>query len=267
MKSSDSAELIIVGTLHRRHNTAKCYTPEALREILLALRPHLFCTETEAQHIGEDGFCKALEGDLESVVDKWPDGVALEQASRELGVRQISFEREGRDQGYRETRYFERRDRANAQLQRLLSQLAAVDPMCVECKVAEILDRAEQCQLLLDQTAGPEIINSEAFDNVVRIKHSFPVTLLPLLAKHEGHEEMLADWQFIFDEWEERNTIMADNLTRICGEHPGKRLVVVTGCEHRFALRDRLAGRPGVVLKEFWEVLEARRGPCHGSPA
>jgi hypothetical protein len=260
MESPDSAELIIVGGLHGRHNTVKRYTPEALREILLALRPHRFCVETEPQHIGDDGYARPV-ADLEAERARMPDGVVLDEVSRQLQIRLIPFEWEGWGKRLRETGHWKRQARANAQLQRLLSQLAAVNPACVECKVAEMLDRAEQCQLLLDQNAGPEIINSEVFDNVVRIKYSFPLTLLPLLAKHEGHEEMLADWRFIFDEWEERNTIMAENLTRICGEHPGKRLVVATGCEHRFALRDRLAGRPGIELREFWEVLGAGWSP------
>jgi len=263
---SEATELIVIGTLHSRHNTAKHYTPEALREILLALRPHRFCVETEPQHIGDDGYARPA-ADLEAERTRMPDGVVLVEVSRQLRTTLIPFEWEGYGKRLRETRYFERQERAKTQLEQFLSQLAAVNPACLECKVAEMLDRAEQSQLLLDQNAGPEIINSEAFDNVIRIKHSFPLTLLPLLAKHEGNEEMLADWRFIFDEWEKRNTTMADNLTRICGEHPGKRLVVVTGCEHRFALRDRLTGRPGIVLKEFWEVLGAGWSPYHGSPA
>ena len=260
MKIAEPTELIIVGTLHGRHNTAKLYTPEALRRILLALRPHRFCVEAEPQHISDDGYCRPV-ADVESERARMPEGVVLDEVSRQLGIKLIAFDREGLSKGYRETRYFERRDRANAQLRQCLDELAAVDAACVECKVAELLDRAEKCQFLLDQNAGPEIINSEAFDNVVRIKYAFGVTLLPLLAKHRGYEEMLADWRFIFDEWEERNTIMADNLTRVCGEHPGKRLAVVTGCEHRFALRDRLAGRPGILLREFWQVLDAGRSP------
>lgn len=260
MNSPDPTELIIMGTLHSRHNTAKYYTPEALRQILLALRPALFCTEAEAWVLGDDGYVKP-ELKWSSNKDKWPDGTALDEAARALGIRQVSFEREGRDQRYRETCYFERTERAYAEYQKLISELASADPMCVECKIAEMLARAEECQLLLNQNATPEVINSEAFDHVIRIKHSLEVTLLPLLAKHEGHEEMLADWRFLFEEWEERNTIMADNLTRICSGFPGQRLVVVTGCEHRYALRDRLNGRPGIVLKEFWEVLEVGWSP------
>ena len=255
MNSPGPIELIIIGTLHSRHNTAKRYMPEALRQILLALRPHLICTETEARHIGDDGYYK-LDLEPESLMDKWPDGVVPDQVARQLGIRQVSFERDGRDQRYRETRYFEREERAYAQFQELVSQLASSDPMCVEYKIAEMLDRAEKCQLLLDQSAGPEIINSEAFDHVIRIKHSCSATLLPLLTKYGGYEEMIADLRFYWEEWEDRNTIMADNLTRICGEHPGQRLVAVTGCEHRYALRDRLAGRPGIALREFWEVLD-----------
>jgi hypothetical protein len=36
--------------------------------------------------------------------------------------------------------------------------------------------------------------------------------------------------------------------------YPGKRLVVLTGYEHRYRLRELLAQQKGVSVKEFWEV-------------
>lgn len=220
MSPSDPTQLIAIGALHRGHNTAKHYTPEALRQILLALRPHWFCVEAEPQHIGDDGYARPVP-DLESARARMPEGVVLDEVSRQLGIRLLPFDREGLSEGYRETRYFERRENACTQYDELIKRLTLSDPLCVECKIAEMVDRAEQCQLLLSQNAGPEIINSEAFDHVVRIKHSFSTTLLPLLAYRAGMGEMVADFRFVSDEWEERNAIMADNLTRICREHPG----------------------------------------------
>jgi hypothetical protein len=258
MTSSGPAELIIIGTLHGGHNTARHYTPEALLRILLALRPHRFCAEAEGHHIGEDGYARP-PADPEAERVWMPDGWALEEASRELQVRLLPFEWEGYGKRLRETRLIERSDTATAQFEQLLAELTATDPACLECQLAQIVERADQCQTILGQHAAPETINSDAFDHVVRIKHSFPNTLLPLLAKRDDHEkyaEMVAGFRFIFEDWQERNDAMASNLARICAERPGRRLVVVTGAEHRYALRDRLAGRAGVVLKEFWEVLE-----------
>ena len=98
---------IIIDAMHSHHNTARRYTPEALRQILLALRPHSICTETEAQHIGDDGYCK-LDVELDrsrQVPRRCRVGAG---GPGQLGIRQVSFEREGRDQRYRETRYLER---------------------------------------------------------------------------------------------------------------------------------------------------------------
>jgi hypothetical protein len=52
---------------------------------------------------------------------------------------------------------------------------------------------------------------------------------------------------------------MADNIMRIAAQFPGKRLVVGVGAEHRYMLRDLLAGKPGIILKEFWEVMPDSR--------
>jgi hypothetical protein len=250
VSSSSPTELILIGTLHAGHNTAKRYTPEALRQILLALRPHRFCVEGEPEEIAGDGYAR-IPANLEAERARMPEGVVLGEVSRQLGIRWLPFDREGHHHAaYREEK--ERMGRANSELEQLLHELAAADPTCAECGVFAMVERAEQSQVLLGQNAAPDIVNSDAYDNAVRIKHSlFTTTLLPLLAKHEGHAQMLADWRFVFDAWEERNTIMANNLTRICDEYPGERLVVVTGAEHRYALRDRLAGQPGIALKEF----------------
>ena len=47
---------------------------------------------------------------------------------------------------------------------------------------------------------------------------------------------------------------MADNVATWARQSRGKRIVVVTGVEHRHFLRDLLRDRTGLVLKEYWQL-------------
>lgn len=105
------------------------------------------------------------------------------------------------------------------------------------------------------------MINSIGFDEIVRIKHSVWYRIMPsILAEYPGYESVAEDWAFLGREWDERNSIMADNIMKASGEYPGRRLVAVVGCEHRYILRDLLLERDGVLLKEFWEILALSKG-------
>ncbi|NIM06295.1 MAG: hypothetical protein GTO55_07910, partial [Armatimonadetes bacterium] len=69
-----------------------------------------------------------------------------------------------------------------------------------------------------------------------------------------GYEEIAVYIREHADEWNKRNGHMADNIARIASQFPGKRIVVITGAEHRYILRDLLSEKPNIVLKEFWEA-------------
>ena len=100
----------------------------------------------------------------------------------------------------------------------------------------------------------PEAINSDAFDLTINIKHTVFYEIAPqILARYNGYETAASDFTFLAEQWKERNEIMAKNIINAAKENPGKRLVVVTGCEHRYILRDLLAKEQSIELKEYWE--------------
>jgi hypothetical protein len=47
---------------------------------------------------------------------------------------------------------------------------------------------------------------------------------------------------------------MVQNILKAAQAYPGKRLCVLTGCEHRYILRDLLKDIPSIEVKEYWEL-------------
>jgi hypothetical protein len=110
---------------------------------------------------------------------------------------------------------------------------------------------------------APEIINSEAHDSIVRIKHSFWYDIVPtILEKYPEYETLINEDHFFRDQWRQRNRIMADNIIKAAKQYTGKRLVVVTGATHRYILRDLLKDEKSIELKEYWQIIE----PDHQKP-
>jgi hypothetical protein len=129
------------------------------------------------------------------------------------------------------------------------------DPNSLDIKIAHLMSYAGQAEDQLFMNSGPEIINSETHDSVIRIKHSLWHDIMPAIwKKYPGWETLVDDSCFEKQQWEDRNRIMVNNIVKAAKEYAGKRLVVVTGATHRYILRDLLKNEPAVELKEYWEI-------------
>ncbi len=177
------------------------------------------------------------------------------EAARILGVQQLPFEWEGRDEFYRKTRYFERQGLSSKRCTDWMEARAETHPGSLELAVAEQVESVQRAQSLLNQLAPASVINSGAYDSVIKTKHSLGDILAQLLEDHAELAEVIADSRFFSEVWRVRNQAMADNIIRIASQFPGRRLVATTGSEHRYILRELLADNPNIVLKEHWEVL------------
>jgi hypothetical protein len=252
--SAQPTETVLIGTIHGSHNRNPNYGPHHLEEILLALQPAAICVELYRAFFNPDG---TLRDEVISNLD-YPENAVADRAARALGAALLPFDRENRDEHYAQTRYHEREERASAHLEAWLSQLAAHDPDSTDLRIARLAEEATKAQLDLDHHARPEIINSPAYDHLIRIKHSLWDYILPaLMAHHPNHQQANGDFEFLRDEWGERNHIMADNIAAIAADYPGRRIAVLTGSEHRYLLRDLLAPNPAIALSEFWQVPSA----------
>jgi tetratricopeptide (TPR) repeat protein len=242
-------EVVIIGTLHGAHETNRNYNERTLRNILLALEPDAICVELYSTFFNPDGSYR------EEVMLDHPEGRAEVAAAEAMDIPLLPFDREGRNERYQETRYFKRLRSANEAIQRWIERMGTEEPDSLPPKVVALAYHIGGSQSQFNASGTAELVNSEAFDGVIRAKRGLADLIEMLMRPYPECQEAAKDLDFIEEEWRERNTIMADNITRIASRFPGGRIAVMTGAEHRHMLRDLLSEREGIALKEFWEII------------
>ncbi|MFZ2148128.1 MAG: DUF5694 domain-containing protein [Sedimentisphaerales bacterium] len=244
-------EVVIIGTIHDSHHESTKYRPEVLKEIILALEPDAILNELPLSLVDPNGRPKFRDY-LTS-----PEGWASYNAAVELGnIPQIPYDRPDRQENFNRTKYFERQKRANRLREKWVQEVEGNDPESLDLKIAKLQRYAGQSEAHMFINSSPDIINSEAHDSIVRIKHFLWHDIIPtILKKYPGYETLIDDDHFQRDQWQERNRIMANNIIKAAKQYPKKRLVVVTGATHRYILRELLKNEPCIDLKEYWELI------------
>jgi len=243
-------QVVIVGTIHGAHYKNSEYNPKVLKGIIFALKPRVILNELPLSQVDPSG--RPLFRDS----NKHPEGWAADTVAGQLNIKQIPFDRPDRQKNFRKTKYFEKQKRANQLQKQWKCELKKETPNSADIKTARLWSYTANAEMNLFLKGSPEIINSNAHDSMIRIKHSLWYDIFPnhILPKYPGYEELIELYHFARDQWNERNRIMADNIIRAVKEYPGKRLVVLTGATHRYTLRDLLKEERSIELKEFWEV-------------
>src|ERR1022692_2588979 len=96
-----------------------------------------------------------------------------------------------------------------------------------------LLGNAARSRDYFYSSSGPETINSEGLDRIIRLKHYIWEELMPRLsARIPSLSDLAGEFAFFRDEWHERNQIMADNIASQARKRPVQRIVVLCGCEH-----------------------------------
>ncbi len=235
--------------MHQRHNTAKRYTTGELKRILVALQPDAIFVELFAADITSDGTVR------QEVIEKAysPEIATENEVAKALGVRLVPIEREDRQENWARIGYWQRARRLNDHINDWLKTIQGPD--CLEAKLASLLEYAERAQGSLGMYAPGDVINSEAYDCVIRAKRNAGDALSARFGEIAGYPEFEGDYRVILEDQDDRNRIMAENIERAAQGFPAGRVVVCVGSEHRYALRELLSAKPGIAVKEFWEVL------------
>ncbi len=252
---TQKTQVIIIGTIHQTHNKNPKYSPEILKEIILSLKPDAILNELPLSLIDPDGSpIKRLRNK-----NKSPESWASYTIATQLGIKQIPFDRPDRQKNFKKTRYFERQKQTKKLEKKWFEQLKAQHPNSVDIKTASLMGLAGQAEWHLFTKASPEIINSDAHDAVIRIKHSVWYDIVPTIFENypfPQSQQLIDDYKFFKDQWHQRNKIMADNIIKAAKKYPGERLVVLTGATHRYILKDLLKDAKSIELKEYWEIID-----------
>jgi vacuolar-type H+-ATPase subunit E/Vma4 len=107
----------------------------------------------------------------------------------------------------------------------------------------------------------PRAINSTIADSIYATKHRYLFsTFLKFTETIPALKQFKEFWVWRLEFWHKRNKAMAKNIINYAEEFQGKRIIVITGSEHRYYLRNELkkSQKQNFVLKEYWEYEQGR---------
>jgi hypothetical protein len=255
-KGADSTEVVLLGTLHGMHQQNSRYSVDILRDLIVRLKPNAILIELPPMIGGEPTIEKQRVSGRFANDENWSANAAADV----LQIPVVGYDREGRNEYYQQTKYFDRQEKLNRQITSWLSSTENATTASAEVALlGPLLGNAARSRDYFMLKTGPEVINSDGFDRIIRLKHFIWEELMPELSAKVGSlKDLAGEFGFFRDEWHERNRIMADNVATHAKKRPGQRIVVLCGCEHRYILRDLLLKEPEIHLKEFYEVLTSK---------
>lgn len=249
--SSDPTVVVILGTLHGYHDQCRDYSRSVLRDLIIGVEPSVILFEMPPTIGGEP---TAVDGRIDDSYQS-NEAIAVNQAADALDVPAVPYDRDRRNERYQELRYFEREQFAFTTLMEwALNNGSDSIASAVSTAMGCLLETIQGSQMDMAIHAGPRVVNSSAFDRLSENTRCLVYDLVPSLLANAEMDTVLADLTFFSEEWSTRNTIMADNIETIASEHPGQRIVVLCGAEHRYILRTLLQGRAGIEVKEYYEM-------------
>jgi hypothetical protein len=253
---ANKTQVVIIGTLHKRHYKSQKYSPEILKEIIISLKPDAILIEQDLSQVDPSG--RPLEK-FRAKDPNWdPENWITDEVAMQLGIKQIPFDRPDREEYYKKTNFLQRRKDYMASIKKWFEELKKDNPKSADLKILQLLDSAFTASAQM-RNGPPTILNSEGFDALTRLRRSLAFDIIPeILKKYPAYKSLSEEGHFIKDVWEERNRIMAKNIVKAAEQYPDRSLMVVTGAMHRYILRDLLKDEESIQLKEFWEIDAAK---------
>ena len=243
-------QVVILGTLHDAHRTNRNYSFDTLRNLILTLKPSAILVELPPEINGWPTIQNARV--VKSLSSN--ELMVANEAADALDVKIFCYDREGRNEFYRNTRYFPREQAASAHLKDWMEAQKKKDSNSIPARAARLAQDAWSSQSRFNLSGRPEVINSPEYDMAIATKHGMLYDILPKLLAESGERDLAGEYLFMNDYWQERNRIMARNIQDVARTFAGKRLVVLAGSEHRCILRELLGKVPELELKEFYQV-------------
>lgn len=252
-QTKNKTEIIIIGTMH---DSSAILTPKMLFNILNDVKPDILLQENDSEQI--KNYFKEMrpnsneENASKMYIDKYPNTLNL------------PFEFEGRNQ-YRKDHGMVPADILTVSL---LDSLYKANVLNNEERI--IMDKYNKAneQLFSYLKKDFRLLNSTNFDSINEIRQYIQHKELSKITnkRNEFVEKYIIKpngekityregFQLWCNFWDLRNNSMAINIIRIANELQGKRIVVLTGVQHKYYLRKLLAEfhDGSFIVKQYYE--------------
>ena len=239
-KEQENTTIYLLGTAHQETTH---YKTDDLAEILNKIKPDLILMEYDSTFFNAQFELKRVSECIEDLA------VIKYRTVKPVPIR--PYDIEGRNQFYRENRYFETLSEMVNDVKVLRNTGKLVDEASFELDLFDKVSMAKG--FWLQDRPDAKTLNSKLGDQIVKTEHELRYAIFRRII--EITPELHKYRQFItlvIDEWYRRNKSMADNIAKWTEKFPKSKITVLVGAEHRYILHELLAERK-LSVKEFYE--------------
>jgi hypothetical protein len=235
----------LIGTAHER---TSYINPDSLTAAFAKIKPELILLELEAKHFTEEYDFDVSKYALKDYLTI-NENIASYAYKQKYGIQLRPFDIVGRHEFYEKENY---RGQENTLFKEMMS-LYKSNQLSQDCNVDfEVLLAALGSYSTLSFRSLQEA-NSDVATKFLALKNKVNFELMLSIVKRTKQlEKWVGFAQLRKDYWDERNTVMAENILRYSREFSGKRVVVLVGNDHKYALVDLLRQHK-LVVKNYYE--------------
>ncbi|MEI2271684.1 hypothetical protein OHD16_05980 [Sphingobacterium sp. ML3W] len=237
-QTSIKTELYIIGTVH---DSSAILSPDMLFEIIDKIRPDILLQENDSEQMKD--YAKEIR------LTSNEQTATLRYLKKYPETCNLPFEFEGRNQ-YRKDRGMVPADYLTVQLIDSLYQVGKLNE--ANKAIYEKYKEANKALLNFSKT-DIKTLNSVAFETLNRYRQTLQHHEIPKIANSEvifgekyivkpnGQKISYRDgYQLWCNFWDLRNNTMAINIIKNANKYSGKKIVVLTGVQHKYYLKELL---------------------------
>lgn len=237
-QTSTKTQLYIIGTVHE---SSAILNPDMLFEIVDKIRPDILLQENDSEQIKD--YAKEIRPTSNEQT------ATLRYLEKYPKTRNLPFEFEGRNQ-YRKDRGMVPADHLTIQLIDSLYQVGKLS--AANKAIYEKYKEANKALLDFSKT-DIKTLNSIAFEALNRYRQTLQHHEIPKIANSEvifaekyitkPNSQKISyrdGYQLWCNFWDLRNNTMAINIIKHANKYSGKKIVVLTGVQHKYYLKELL---------------------------
>jgi len=244
--SQAKKEIWLIGTAHEENNYIN---PDSLTNIFNQIKPDLILIELEEQHFTKDFDFKLNDDEVPDFLASSNENNAIYNYHKANNIQVRPFDINGRNDFYRNENYFEKENEMFSEMLKLNDENKF----------------SESCKVDFDILLSTLINYSELHFNTLKEANS-DVTTKFLATKNKINFELmisiikqtneLKEWQEFAElrkeYWDKRNFVMVENIIKYVSEFPDKKIIVLVGNDHKYALLEPLK-QANIIVKDYWE--------------
>ncbi len=221
----DSTKVLVIGTIHGNHETNKNYSYQDLLNILTTFRPDAICVEIPPDYFRKRSYLKemmlaSILG-IEHSINVYPIDWWPSEDNRVNRNEYVKTE----EYKLKEKQYYEL-ERSNEIMQNFYEKYGSLDSLWNENK------------------QGYQFFNEEEYNDYIREMYAINIAVF-------GDGPMNLSYQT-------RNSKMLELINNAVAENKNKRIIVLTGAEHKHYFDIELSKRTDLKLVKFKDILPLR---------